>query len=280
MYFGITVLIISCSNNKNKEAKEDINYYKLNKIKRVEQYRYDFKFGAVDSSSKELEMAFEYDTLGNEIKSVYYYKNYSLNVDTSDGTIMDSMFTIKTYDKNGNEISTISYDKVGNIDNKTTTSYNEFNKIVDYVRYDANGSLEYKNHNIFDNNGYWLSSTSNDLKNKSVKITTVVQRDGEFEKEVKVTDDKSNFIERDVLKVYNDSIRIYENYDSLNNVYSRTEIKLYNKITVGLKVTDIRTNTIDYGYLKKLNKMNLPIEETSYSNGEPSLFYKYVYYKF
>ena len=280
MYFGVTILIIGCKSNKDIDAKEDINYYKLNKIKRVEQYRYDFKFGVVDSSSKELEMAFEYDTLGNEIKSIYYYKNYSLTVDTSDGKIMDSMFTIKTYDKKGNVISAISYNEVGKIDYKSTTTYNENNKIVDYIQYDANGALEYKNHNTFDDNGYWISSISNDLKKNSEKITTVVKRDGDIEKEVKETDDKSNLIKRDVLKVHNDTIRIYENYDSLNKVYSKTEIKLYNKIIVGLKVIDLKTNTIDYGYLKKLNKMNLPIEETSYSNGEPSIFYKYVYYKF
>ncbi|MCF8342721.1 MAG: hypothetical protein K9I82_17220 [Chitinophagaceae bacterium] len=280
MYFGITILIISCSSNKINDAKEEINYYKLNKIKRVEKYQYDYKFGVVDSSTKELEMAFEYDTLGNEIKSIYYYKQYSLTVDTSDGTLMDSMYTIKTYNKNGNVISTISYDEVGKINYKTTTTYNENNKIIDYIQYDANGALEYKNHNTFDNNGYWISSTSNDLKKNSVKITTVVKRDGDIEKEVKETDDKSNLIERYVLKVHNDSISIYENYDSLNTLYSRIESKLYKKIIIGSKSINLKNNLTNYEYRKKLNEMNLPIEEISYTEGEPSIFYKYVYYKF
>ena len=280
MFLGITILIISCSSNKKKDAIEEINYYKLNKIKRVEKYQYDYKFGVIDSSTKELEMAFEYDTLGNEIKSIYYIKTYSLTVDTSDGTLMDSMYTIKTYNKNGNVISTVSYDEEGKIDYKTTTTYNEDNKIVDYIIYDANGTLEYKNHNTFDDNGYWISSTSNDLKKNSVKITTVVKRDGDIEKEVKETDDKSNLIERYVLKVHNDSISIYENYDSLNTLYNRIESKLYKKIIIGSKSINLKNNSTNYEYRKKLNEMNLPIEETSYSNGEPSIFYKYVYYKF
>ena len=43
------------------------------------------------------------------------------------------MYTIKTYNKNGNVISTVSYDEEGKIDYKTTTTYNEDNKIVDYI---------------------------------------------------------------------------------------------------------------------------------------------------
>jgi hypothetical protein len=280
MFFSTIILIISCSNNKNNETKEDINYYKLNKIKRVEKYQYDFKFGVVDSTTKELEMVYEYDTLGNEIKSIYYSKNYSVTFDNSDEMKMDSMVTIKTYDKKGNEISTIGYDEVGKIYFKTTSTYNEFNRVVDYVRYDENGALEDKMHNIFDNKGNLVSSTSNDFKNKSVKITTVLEMEGDIEKEVNETDDKSNLIQRYVLKLHNDSISIYDNYDSLNILSSRTEMIWYKKIIVGSKNINLRTNSTNYEYRKKLNEMNLPKEETSYTDGEPSEFYKYVYYKF
>jgi hypothetical protein len=279
MFCSLIILLNSCSIKKNKEVKDVINYYKLNKIQRVEKYQYDYKFGEVDSSTKELEMATEYDTLGNEIKSIFYIKNYSIPIGDSDGNRMDSLVTVKKYDKKGNEISTISYDEVGKIYYKTITTYNEYNKVLDYVRYDDNGALEYKIQNLFDNNGSLVTSTSNDLKNKSVKITTV-QMDGDIEKEIKETDDKSKLIERYVLKVRNDSMTIYEKYDSLNKLYSRTETKLYKKIIVGSKDINLRTNTTNYEYRKKLNEMNLPMEETSYTEGEPSKFYKYVYLKY
>jgi hypothetical protein len=280
IFFGITILIISCNSNKKKDAIEEINYYKLNKIKRVEKYQYDYKFGVIDSTTKELEMAFEYDTLGNEIKSIYYLKNYSVTFDNSDGIRMDSMITIKKYDIKGNQISSIGYDEVGKIYYKTTTTYNEFNKAIDYVRYDENGDLEDKMSNVYDNKGNLISSTSNDLKNKSVSITTVLKRDGDIEEELKVTDDKSNLIQRYLSKVHNDSISTIEIYDSLNQLYSITENELYKKIIVGSKNINVRTKKINYEYRKKLNEMNLPIEEISYTEGEPSMFYKYVYIKY
>jgi hypothetical protein len=200
--------------------------------------------------------------------------------DNSDGIRIDSMVTIKKYDIKGNQISSIGYDEVGKIYYKTTTTYNEFNKAVDYVRYDENGDLEDKMHNVYDNKGNLISSTSNDLKNKSVSITTVLKRDGDIEEEVKETDDKSNLIHRYLLKVHNDSISTIEIYDSLNKLYSRTENKLYKKIIIASKNINLKTNSTNYKYRKKLNEMNLPSEETSYTEGEPSIFYKYVYIKY
>jgi hypothetical protein len=282
LFFCITILIISCSSNKKKAAKEEINYYKLNKIKRVEKYQYDYKFGVVDSSSKELVTVNEYDTMGNKIKDIYYSKNNSIPIDNFDGIRMDSTVTILKYDLKGNNISTIGYDKIGKISHKDTTTYNEFNDAVDFVSYDENGDLMKTIHYVYDNNGYLISSTRNELKSKLILIDSVLQRDGNIEKEKILTDEKSNLIFRETLKVHNDSTEIYEKYYGLDKSIYRTERKLYKKINIGFKLVDVSTNKDIWGYLIKLNEMNLPIEENIYTEGEPSKskFIKYVYFKF
>ena len=276
---GAIILFWGCNFSRDNETKENINYYKLNKIRRVEQYNYVFKFGKIDSTTKELYSANEYDSLGNEIKSVYFFKDYSMTVDTSDGKLMDSMVTVQTYDKKGNKIGSISYDKDGKLNYKSTITYNEFNKIVDLIQYDSYGDIENKVHNVYDNNGDLISSTSNDLKEKIIKITKI-KMNGDIAKEIVETDENSKLLEKYILINHNDSTTIYEKYDSTDKPIIRMENKLYKKVLIGSKEIDLKTNTINYEYRIKLNEMNLPIEQISYINGEPSIFYKYVYYKF
>jgi hypothetical protein len=279
LFFIIIIFLNSCNFNKVSEIKENVNYYKLNKIRRVEQYNYSFKFGEIDSTTKELYSVNEYDTLGNEIKSIYYFKDYSTTVDTSDGKQIDSLVTVQAYDKKGNKIAIISYDKDGNLNYKSNITYNELNKIIDIIQYDSYGNVENKVHNIYDKKGDLISSTSNDLKNKNIKITKI-KMNGDIAKEILETDENSKILEKYILINYNDSTSIYEKYDSTLKPVIRTENKLYKKNIVASKEIDLKSNTINYEYRIKLNELNLPIEQIAYYNGEPSILYKYVYYKF
>jgi hypothetical protein len=275
------LLLISLLNScANKGESVEINYYKENKIRRVEQYMYTYKFGKVDTTSKELNRVAEYDSLGNEIRYMYFQKGNSyFEVDTSDGRSIDSIIVIQNFDNNGNIISSIHYDKDGEIEYKSTNTYNNSNKLIDFIRYDKYGSMELKSHNEYDNKGKLLISTSIDLNNKSTEITTI-KYDGDISNEIIVSDNNKKIISKNVLVTENDSLTIYDDYDSTNNAINRSEYKFKNKQLIGHKNIDLKTKFTTYESINRYNELNLKIESVSYSNGEPSILYKYFYYKY
>lgn len=273
----LILLLNSCG---NKDENVEINYYKENKIKRVERYMYSYKFGKVDTTTKELNWVDEYDSLGNAVRYMYFQKGNSyFEVDTSDGRTIDTIKATQNFDKNGNIISTVHYDKDSKIEFKSSYIYNNSNKIIDFVRYDKYGDMDFKSHKEYNKNGKLVTFIDTDLTEKSTKISTIIY-DGELSKEIIVKDNNMNLISKNILVYHNDSITITEDYDSTNSPIIRNEYKFKNKLLISEKQIDLKTKQTTYEILNRYNDLNLKIESISYSNGEPFILYKSVYYKY
>jgi hypothetical protein len=277
---SISLLLNSCtsitdSSNTNREQE---NYYKINKVRVVKEYWYDYKYGKLDSASKDLFLIRYSDKLGNITKTVFYHKNLKFKNGYGDMYYeIDSNEFINTikYDTNGNVLEEITKSGKGLIVSKETFKNN---LLESNLRYDSIGKVESKSFYTYDS-GKLISKKEYDGSGNLIE-NLVQSFQGELLKSYELYQ-KGELVERRTLekgsKKGNLSYLVFDKKDSL---------------IVKFKTIAEANSFVNYIYLDKYNfpkksytykylKNNLMDSQIWYTNNEPDRLIKceYSFYK-
>ncbi len=193
-------------------------------------------------------------------------------------------YYINTYNERGLQTKSVLYYKDGKLNRTTILSYNKYDKLLEYCMRDADGILQYRTENKYDDQGKELESYSYHGKDEIVyskKITTYNPQ-GLHLSTIEYKQDGS--INYKYLHTYDDQGKeiedIWEYADKKMQDYCRKGTKKYNE-----QGDCIENNYYNYDgslkfsstYAHKYNELGQCIETTNYNDGRlgGTTFHKY-----
>lgn len=263
-----SIFVFSCnSNSTNEDIQKEKNPYMVTKVKEERTYSYSYKFGSLDSSSKELERIKFYDTNGRLIKEIWYHQTFEKENDDlfSDyKEILDSTTYLIKYNTDGNKTTFEHINRYGKLESKTEYFYKN-NLLDNLTSYDSTGRLEskviyeYDGENInhmkeYDNIGKLIGVTNYFYKNGIEIKFESFKNDTLFEKDTLIEDKSKND-------------RLFSCYSSyMPNWAKRHETKIGD--TLGITTYYDKNNIEIVRIVKKLSK-GLIINYVYFTNKEP-----------
>lgn len=265
IYIFFITLIFSCTNSNNYELKP--NYYKIEGIKKVEEYQIDYKFGVIDSTTKELRKITFYDNNGNPNYETEYY--------TING-VLDSNVTNFKYDKFGNLIEEKNLVTNGKINSYIKYEYNDANEQIKMIHFDEFGNIDYTKEFLYDK-GEKVQINEYDSKNEMRRITKLKYKDG-YESEVLVFNKLNQLTSKKLLIKVDNEIVYMDEYNEESKLIRKTESKYKNGFEISFKIID--DSPISGLFFESFyNENNLINKTISYTDNKPYFISEYKYFK-
>jgi hypothetical protein len=206
-YYYILLAVLcsgACKANTPKDDKDSLLKQNIvrNKVHFIQAYEYEYKSGAVDSTTRFLANSDEYDSKGNLIAHLDYPRkdstayhpidsttnSFDLNGNLLKKTQIKYVFAkgssqsfihhIKVFENvyvdNKRTESTIHID--GKLDSKVEYKWNSDGKFSEYISYDKNGGLISRNLNIYVN-GENTGATTFDQNDRIIYRSEIVKKD-------------------------------------------------------------------------------------------------------
>ena len=261
----IIIIFIGCVSEDSIKVKP--NYYKIEGIKKVEEYLIYYKYGVIDTASKELKNIAYYNINGNPIFDTEYY--------TIKGKL-DSNVTNYIYDDFGNLIESKNLLSNGKINSLIRYEYNKNNELIKLLNFDEFENIYFKKEFLY-NNGENIQIIETDSKNEIKSIKKYKYKDG-FESEILVYNKLNQLISKKVLTKIENGIVYMDEYNEENKLIRKTESKYENGFEVSFRIID---ETVISGLFFEsfYNEKKLKIKTIHYMDNEPHFISEYIYFK-
>lgn len=261
----IIIIFIGCVNEDSIKVKP--NYYKIEGIKKVEEYLIYYKYGVLDTTTKELKKITFYDKNGNPKYDTEYY--------TING-LLDSNVTNYSYDNFGNLIESKNLLSNGKINSLIRYEYNQKNELIKLLNFDEFENIYFKKEFLYIN-GENIQITETDSKNEIKSIKKFKYKDG-FESETLVYNKLNQLISKKVLTKIENGIVYMDEYNEENKLIRKTESKYENGFEVSFRIID-ETAISGLFFESFYNEKKLEIKTIHYMDNEPHFISEYIYFK-
>jgi hypothetical protein len=262
------IFFISCT---SPSEQEPINVFKKNLVKEVHSYSYNYKFGAIDSSSKKKNEFKVFDSEGKSIIEEYYslrFKDdYSVYPPKFE-RIPDTLFIIRKYKKieNGELLETFSRNSGEELILSNRAVFDIQGRQTELVVYDDKGNVNEKILTKYDGDQTSLIEYNQYGRIKSKTI--------EDKKSIKTYDKDGKLISEQILIKEKPGNKEYTIIDSSG---TKKSVSNYSD-TLRIQI-EYDANENEMIKIKSELKNGLVMKEYFYSNGEPNTLiikeYKY-----